>query len=129
MNLLASITAFLFLLTIQLMGLMFVSKLSCLKKITKRMSVNSREGEYLNANEGDNEWSSINLNENEIMVSSISTLKSIWSVWMIYLSLWFKIIFTKWKDWKILMRVLLTNHKNLCLERQLLLQEDQEELD
>jgi hypothetical protein len=55
------------------------------------MSTNFQGGEESNENLG-SEWSSINLTDDEIMVSSISTLKSIWSVWMIYLSFMIKII-------------------------------------
>jgi hypothetical protein len=61
MNLLASITAFLFLITLQLLAILFVSKLSCLKNITKKMGRNVHAGEEPNHNMGRNEWSSINL--------------------------------------------------------------------
>jgi len=47
MNLLASITVFLLLLALQLIGLLFVSKLSCLKTITKRIGMNIHRGEDL----------------------------------------------------------------------------------
>lgn len=75
MNLLASIMAFLFLVTLQLLAILFVSKLSCLNKITNAIGRNAQGGKVISQGGHRNEWSSIDLLEDEITLLQQGKLK------------------------------------------------------